>query len=509
MCRWSQRKQGGGSPTTLQSGQLLYFTSGFLTIQYEVQNFFSFCQLGGIPIYYQKEVANNNYTFDHAGISNQSKVGQASTDSAFIFLNDYVTSAILKATSVKNLLDILVNVSSMEIPQPSMTVPLYDRAYPTRGYAKDKFWHSLGPIFSVAVIIYCSVPSALVAKSFSEDALHGQFHSLLTLPGVTPHVLGASSVLTCCSLSLLPFATVYIVFSSILKYSSALIVSSSLMLLSCSLGSVAVLISSTAKSVETAVILVPTTTFLLALPGMVYYDLAFDIQRTKLIECGLAFLPPSAAIIILRTLCTMESLSLPTLLTTRSLVSHVPLFVHMCILLIDCVLYFCLSLVSTGYQFQIRSERYISQEEARRGDYPLKVKGMWSCCHESAKKMWQYIFARNSRALIPNIGNDSEFELVELGNSEARARCANHKSVCKNASDFEDIALVLHDVSKRYLSTEKESHIEVLSRINAVLIAGCVTTLLGSNGGYYYKIQFISEMMMLVRDDIQVENRRC
>jgi hypothetical protein len=43
---WSPRKHGGGTHTSLQAGQLLYFTSGFLSIQLEIQNFLSTVGLG-------------------------------------------------------------------------------------------------------------------------------------------------------------------------------------------------------------------------------------------------------------------------------------------------------------------------------------------------------------------------------------------------------------------------------------------------------------------------------
>ena len=49
--KWSPRKQGaGGMLDRRQSGQLLYFTSGFLTLQMEIQNYLSILGLGGSVI---------------------------------------------------------------------------------------------------------------------------------------------------------------------------------------------------------------------------------------------------------------------------------------------------------------------------------------------------------------------------------------------------------------------------------------------------------------------------
>jgi hypothetical protein len=164
-------------------------------MQYEIQNFLSFCQLGGTPIMPKR--AGGRQDKSASGDGEEGTPTHAARDSkrvsSFSFLNDYIASALLESTSLDHLLARFVNISSMDIPQPSIAVPLYDRAYPTRGYAKDIFWHNLGTILSVALVIYFSIPAAVMAKEFSTDALNGQFDSLLTLPGITMPVLCSSS----------------------------------------------------------------------------------------------------------------------------------------------------------------------------------------------------------------------------------------------------------------------------------------------------------------------------
>lgn len=496
-CRWSQRKQGGGSPTTLQSGQLLYFTSGFLTIQYEIQNYFSFCGLGGIPIVRRKGDDKRRYS-DNNGTDDGDRDGGVSS---FSFLNDYLTAAILKSSSVDDLLEHLVNMSAAEVPEPSISVPLYDRAYPTRGYAKDLFWHNLGTVLSVALIIYFSVPAAMSAKEFSRNALKGHFDSLLTLPGITVKILSTSSVVSCCVLSLLPFALALALFSIIVKFTSPAIPAFALLVMSFSLGSIAVIISSLSKHVETAVVMVPTIVFLMTLPGMVYYDLAFDVQRTAFIECTLCLLSPTAAIIVLRSVCTMESLSLPLLLSTRSLVSNVPTFVHLLILMLDGVLYFGLALGCSSYQFQLSCRQYTTQHEACRGLLSSSVEGKKNRFVSFCKHVWH-----RTASVLGSCGGDNrrdvhrcEYEEVETvtpancsqeqvehyqGPYQRQSLLQNHLQQQQIDEDKPAIiGLVVSDVSKRFISTEKECQIEVLSHINATLHAGCVTTLLGSNGG--------------------------
>jgi ABC-type nitrate/sulfonate/bicarbonate transport system ATPase subunit len=459
---------------------LLYFTSGFLTIQFEIQNFFSFCQLGGIPIMAKK--AESRYNREHVNNStvNAEEVSSEHA-SSFSYLNDNVASAILKSTSLEHLFENLVNISTMNVPQPSISVPLYDRAYPSRGYAKDLFWHNLGTILSVALIIYFSVPAAMAAKEFCNDALKGQFDSLQTLPGVTMHVLCTTSVAACWLTSLFPFVLVYVMFVIMLQFTSPIIPSLALLLMSFSLGSMGVVISSWTKNVETAVVMVPTAVFLMAIPGMVYYDLAFDVQRTALVEIMLCLLPPSAAIIILRSVCTMESLSLPLLLSTTSLVSNVPVLVHLIVLVFDGLFYFSVAILWSSYQFQLRAKQLASAEDIRRHNVePVEsfASGGFAIL-EYVTTAWQTMMSKDI------ILTSQEYELVGMNGTHYDS-IEQHRYESSSNSDIKDlgnVGLVVSDVSKSYVSTEKECQIQVLSHIQATLHAGQVTTLLGSNGG--------------------------
>jgi hypothetical protein len=411
-------------------------------------------------------------------------------ESSFSFLNDYIAPAILQSTSVDHLLEHLVNISAMDIPQPSIAVPLYDRAYPTRGYAKDLFWHNLGIILSVALIVYFSVPAAIAAKEFSRDALTGQFDSLLTLPGITVPVICTSSVAACWITSLMPFTLVFLLFLIILKFTSPLIPALALLLMSVSLGSIAVVISSLTKNVETAVVMVPTIVFLMTLPGMVYYDLAFDVQRTLLVECVLCVLPPSAAIIILRSVCTMESLSLPLLLSTASLVANVPTFVHLLILTFDGVFFYGIALLCSSYQFQLQRKQYISQHDAICNVVPEHVASSRNRFFSCLTSAWQLFMSSHSNHSTSN-NNTSGYELVSMGQADERP----HPQYYQYGPDEEEegggkypastttAGLIVSDISKSFISTEKECAIEVLSHIRAMLHDGSVTTLLGSNGG--------------------------
>lgn len=421
--------------------------------------------------------------------------------SSFSFLNDYIASALLESTSVEHLLEHLVNISTMDIPQPSISVPLYDRAYPTRGYAKDLFWHNLGQILSVALIMYFSVPSAMTAKEFTRDALTGPFDSILTLPGMTMKVLCTAYVTTSWVISTLPFWLILGFCSIILKFTSPWIPAISLLLMSMSLGSMAVVISSFTKNIETAVVLVPTTVFLMTLPGIVYYDLAFDVQRTVLIECILCVLPPSACVLILRSVCTMEALSSPLLLSTTSLVSHVPLFVHVGILTMDVVLFYALAVLCTDYQFQLQVKLHITQQDVMRNNF-----FSWSRKSVGGERdsfcrgifalvtgIWQYIMTSNRgrtsstdcelSGTVDTHTHEHQHWLHHQQSQYYQHETAHYAPSGCGSKPKPTVGLVVSDVSKSFISTEKECQIEVLRHIHAHLHAGSVTTLLGSNGG--------------------------
>lgn len=451
-------------------------------MQFELQNFFSFCQLGGLPI--ERKRVGERHNKKYSNFTNDGKEVNDSDirdpdGSSFSFLNDYIAPAILTSTTLDNLFENLVNISAMDVPQPSISVPLYDRAYPTRGYAKDMFWHNLGTILSVTLVIYFSIPSALTAKDFSNGALKGQFDSLLTLPGVTMHVLCTTAVASCWITSFLPFLLVSFLFSVILKFTSPLIPVIALLLMSFSLGSIAVVISTLTKNVEAAVVMVPTTVFLMALPGMVYYDLAFDVQRTVLVESILCLLPPSAAIIILRSVCTMESLSLPLRLSTTSLVSNVPIATHMVLLVLDGAMFYAIAMACSWYQFQIREKNVTTLKAIQLegvdatqnpGDAFGFVRGM--------THVWQEFMSKDI-----SFGT-AEYELLDVSGNGAHAPMQNQYYQCEQSEDSTiDVGLVVSKVSKSYVSTEKECQIQVLSHIDACLHSGRVTTLLGSNGG--------------------------
>jgi hypothetical protein len=161
---WSPRKSG---TLRQQSGQLLYFLSGFLSIQLEVQNFLSCVGLGG-PII-------------------PTKVFGDSPDTAFLHPNTItrnIAEALMKSSNSEDVYDAIVNTtSSNRDNRPTILAPLYHRAFPTHRYEQQTFWHVYGSMITTALIIFFSLPAAVIAGAFRREVGGGQLDSLSTLPG--------------------------------------------------------------------------------------------------------------------------------------------------------------------------------------------------------------------------------------------------------------------------------------------------------------------------------------
>ena len=109
-----------------QSGQLLYFTSGFLTLQLEVQNFLASWHLGGSVI------QSDAFSGRNEGVLLEPAYAAHS-----------LAQAIAKATTREEVYEAIVNATQMDAQQneggqegvrPSLSFPLFHRAFPTHNY---------------------------------------------------------------------------------------------------------------------------------------------------------------------------------------------------------------------------------------------------------------------------------------------------------------------------------------------------------------------------------------
>ena len=127
---WSPRKSFGSYRQ--QSGQLLYFLSGFLSLQVEVQNFLAAAGLGGPVIPTQAW-----------GGSGRPLEGLLLGPNA---VTKRVADALINAVTPTDVYDAVVNTTSAAARQGrrSLSTPLYHRAYPTHMYEQASFWHTMG-----------------------------------------------------------------------------------------------------------------------------------------------------------------------------------------------------------------------------------------------------------------------------------------------------------------------------------------------------------------------------
>ena len=66
------------------------------------------------------------------------------------------------------------------------------------------------------------------------------------------------------------------------------------------IGPIAMILGAIVRRADTLVVVVPIAVFITMLPGLLYFDLAFDLQRSMLLELVLCTLPPSAVALALR-----------------------------------------------------------------------------------------------------------------------------------------------------------------------------------------------------------------
>lgn len=90
---------------------------------------------------------------------------------------------------------------------------------------------------------------------------------------------------------------------------------------------------------DTLVVIIPTLVFVIMLPGLLYFDLAFDVQRTFINEMFMCLLPPSGVALILRYLCSFEGSNVKVSWHTRVPISNTPMYWYIIMLVIDILLY--------------------------------------------------------------------------------------------------------------------------------------------------------------------------
>lgn len=305
----------------------MYYTSGFLTLQLEIQNFFSTTSVGGAAI--ERNIMEETQKRFQSQMSFMDKLMNSSAPGA-----NKTSPFDQFLTSVLSLQHKIYNKNA-----PVIDTPIFLRALSQPSYLQNKFWQQFGDIMTTCLVVYFCIPAVIVASRLSSEIKNGQIEILSTLPGV--RIMHSAIAWCLCVVRILAlwFGATLIFFYIVLESSDALIPAVNLLLLGLSLAPIAVTLTILVKQSDSVVVIIPTVVFVLMLPGLLYFDMAFDEQRTITTELLLCLSPPSAAAIVIRQLCSLESLGHGMKWTTLSPVANTPLFSYTYMLLFDIILY--------------------------------------------------------------------------------------------------------------------------------------------------------------------------
>jgi ABC-type multidrug transport system ATPase subunit len=329
---WDPVKDAGMN--ALDTGQLLYYTSGFLSLQMELQNYFSTTPVGGSDIS-GNTLAESRSKFQAqlafiGGLLNASApppgAGTAGGNSTSA-LADAIGAALSSHSRLYNR------------RAPVIETPLFLRALPQPSYMQSKFWQQFGEIITTCLIIYFCIPAALVGGKLSQELRLGHIEVLSTLPGVRVMHSALAWCVGCWAMVLLWAVAAVVFFNIVLVGCNALIPTLTLLLLGMSLAPIAIMISILLKASDAVTVVVPSVVFVLMLPGLLYCDMAFDAQRTITTEMLLCLSPPSAAALVLRQVCALEALGREVGWGTLSPGAETPMYGYAMMLAFDVVLF--------------------------------------------------------------------------------------------------------------------------------------------------------------------------
>lgn len=320
---------------------------------------------------------------------------------------------------------------------------------------------------TIALTVLFSLPAAVVIGNFQREILEGHIDMLSTLPNITAlHSLLAWCVASWYWLMALSFCTV-LFFHGIFQYCNPLLPSLALCLLGISLGPVAALFSKVISKPDTLVLSIPIFSFIMLLPGIIYYDLAFDIQRSTWKEMVLCLFPPSAMAMILRLCFSNEAIGVGVSWLHRAPVSNTTVSWYLLMLVIDSILYMCLaSLLFRKKLFQQDQSWPILCCSKSSKENAENEQSCWILFRQFQEDMSRW-FGNQSYEYISNSKNSSPFKM--------RASLDSNDSVPRRKP-----FLQVHNVSKSYQSSGVA--VPVLSDIDTQLDSDTITVLLGSNG---------------------------
>jgi ABC-type multidrug transport system ATPase subunit len=273
----------------------------------------------------------------------------------------------------------------------------------------------------------------------------------------------------------------YLFFGCVLQKSSALLPSLALFLGGVALGTLLLVVNSLLTNLcnvisgpltillgmvvhrpEALVVDIPVVVFVLMLPGLLYSDLVFDVQRSTQLELGLSLLPPSAVALLLREVFYVESMGAGATVQTRFPVSHTSLLSIMLVLVLDIVIYS----VFAAILYTLSSVTLDS-----------KAKHWWGqalyLSRALGRLLWNLCFSDNSLGAYD--------EIIDVDSGHEKSTPLSSRSEMDRLHDLAETVVWLRRVKKTFTLSSGQ-RVEVLSDISADLKLGFITCFLGGNG---------------------------
>ena len=195
-------------------------------------------------------------------------------------------------------------------------------------------------MLTIGFVILMSLPAAIAVGEYRKEVNAGHTELLSTLIGVH-HIHTVIAWLLCsilCTILLsIPCA---LCFHTILSVTNPMIPLLNAVLCSIAQAPLAFMFGCVVVKADLAVVMVPIGAFISMLPGLLYYNLAFDVQRSMPLEILLGFLPSSGLTLVLKQMCSLEETNNSYLdWHTTADISGTPLYIHAIVLFGDCVVY--------------------------------------------------------------------------------------------------------------------------------------------------------------------------
>ena len=313
---WSPRSNR--IPNAIESGTLLYFASGFLSLELEIGS-------------YTASRRKDDYISNPTNFLAYDKLNDLTTHSQLV---RNLSTSIAESKTLSELTDSIKHNFAQRSELQDRNVSSFLRSFPMQPYSLSVYWRTYGFIMSLLLVLLICTPSGVAAGMYKRERQSGIEDVLQTLsvgPFHTTFAWAMASafiviILACC---------IFAFFSFTLEYSSAWLATVPLLICGLSLSLVSILVSEFIESPDAVSIALPMVVFITVLPGALYVDISFDSNRTILAEILICLLPPSGAALALRQLFGLEALRIPANWNYPAIISLMPMYAYVTVLVGD------------------------------------------------------------------------------------------------------------------------------------------------------------------------------